>query len=184
MAQQIFSLRKIEIKDFKYFIVGFGALPIGMLYGFLRAYYKLTDTWFLLLFIALAFLCGHYLWIFAKKYLLKNETLPSPISDPHPMHFEQAKVVPLIPVLLLYGALTESSGSCQEFMNELTATLPDTTQPSSLFGRVDFSLTPEPGINSVVNIVRKATNPGREKDSTLSAVNAALQYPKLEPVVR
>jgi len=61
------------IENFKYFIAGLGALPVAILYSFLRLNYKLTSNWIFLLFIALAFLCGHYLWVFAKSFFLKKE---------------------------------------------------------------------------------------------------------------
>ncbi|AKS23496.1 hypothetical protein ABH19_06645 [Leptospirillum sp. Group II 'CF-1'] len=187
-------MRKVEIENFKYFIVGFGALPIGMVYGFLRAYYKLTNTLFLFLSIALAFLCGHYLWIFAKKYFLKNKTLSSPISDPHSMHFKQTKETANFTKSLLEGVLTEKYGSRQQYndllmqrLNEFTTTSPDKLQTHSLSIGLAFLLAPEifKAINATDDIVFKATDKPESRNSTiLSVANTTLQYPKFESVAR
>jgi len=67
-----FSLKRVDIENFKYFIAGLGALPVAILYSFLRLNYKLTSNWIFLLFIALAFLCGHYLWVFAKSFFFEK----------------------------------------------------------------------------------------------------------------
>jgi hypothetical protein len=68
MEQQKFSSHKISIENFKYLIFGIGALPVVVIYSFLRIHYKLTSAWLFILCITIAFLCGHYLWFFFKKF--------------------------------------------------------------------------------------------------------------------
>ena len=59
-------------KSFKYFIVGAGALPIGLLYGWLCVFGHGVPVLVFWVFVIVALFCGHFANRFVQKIMEKK----------------------------------------------------------------------------------------------------------------